>query len=323
MSSNSLREIIGTLGEIPVVLAPQFEVNDLAFRMLVRKYNIKLCWTGMVNSHMWATMPTSRNSYFQTCEIDRPLIIQMSGNGEEELIACAKDLQQFGVAIDINFGCTQHIARRGQYGYFMVNNENKRKNVIEMVKNIVSAINVPLSVKIRLIDGEDGKPDVDLTANFAKELESAGVSLISVHGRAKNSNKAGPVDAEAIKKIVESVSIPVMANGGVKTMQEAQELFKESGAAGIMVGQGLLMNPKAFSDDPEHNPIAISREYLDLWDKYPDPNFFIARRHIFYFFDDIVRANKAVGDRLKTTHSIEELRTFLDDYENGKFNAEQ
>ena len=204
----------------------------------------------------------------------------------------------------------------------MVNNENKRKNVIEMVKNIVASINVPLSIKFRLIDGEDGKPDVDITCKFAKELEDAGVSLISVHGRAKNSNKAGPVDAEAIRKIAESVSIPVMANGGVRTKEEAIEMFKESHAAGVMVGQGLLMNPKAFSDTPEHDPVAISREYLQLWKEYPDPNFFIARRHIFNFFDEIVRVNKPVGDYLKTTHSIEELESFLTDYENGKYKLE-
>ena len=305
--------------EILVGLAPMFEVNDLAFRILCRKYNVQLCWTGMVNVHNWATQPHLRNKFFQTCDIDRPLIVQLSGNNEDELIACAKDLEQFAIAIDINLGCTQHIARRGQYGYFMVNTENKRQNVIDMVKNIVQSINLPFTAKLRLINGEDGEPDIELTKNFAIELEKAGVSVLSVHGRQKNSNKAGPVDAEAIRQIADAVKIPVFANGGVSTKKEGIALVKASHAAGLLVGQGLLKNPRAFSNTPEPDPVNTGREYLELFKKYPDQNFYIARRHIFNFFEDYVRTNTKISEYLKSTQNIEQLEQFLNDFENGKY----
>ena len=310
----------GKEDEILVGLAPMFEVNDLAFRILCRKYKINLCYTGMVNVHNWATQPHLRDRLFQTCDIDRPLIVQLSGNDEEELISCAKDLEKFAIAIDINLGCTQHIARRGQYGYFMVNTENKRQNVIEMVTNIVKSINIPFTAKLRLINGEDGQPDIELTKNFAIELEKAGVAVLTVHGRQKNSNKAGPVDADAIKQIADAVSIPVFANGGVTTKEEGLALVRASHASGLLVGQGLLKNPRAFSDTPEPDPVLVGREYLELFKQYPDHNFYIARRHIFNFFEDYVKTNNDIATFLKSTQSIEELETFLTDFSNGKYN---
>ena len=307
-----------------VGLAPMFEVNDLAFRILCRNHGVKLCWTGMVNAHNWSTQPHLRYKLFNTCDEDRPLIIQLSGNDEKELISCAKDLEKYAIAIDLNFGCTQHIARRNQYGYFMVNSEGKRQNAIELVKAMKSALNVPITAKFRIIDNADGQPDVELTKNFAIELEKAGVSLISVHGRKKNSNKEGPVDAEAIRIIAEAVHVPVFANGGVETMEEGKALIKESKATGLMVGQGLLKNPKAFSDDPEADPVGIGREYLELFKKHPDQNFFIARRHIFNFFEKYIsKENTKIADYLKTTQSIEDLEKFLDDFAAGEYTKKE
>jgi tRNA-dihydrouridine synthase len=305
-------------------LAPMFEINDLAFRILCRNYGVKLCWTGMINVHNWASQSHSRSKLFNTCDIDRPLIIQLCGNDENKLIACAKDLEQYAIAIDMNFGCTQHVAKKGQYGYFMVNSEGKRQNAIELVKSMKKSLNIPITAKFRIIDGADGQPDVELTKNFAIELEKAGVALISVHGRRKNSNKEGPVDAEAIKAIAEAVGVPVFANGGVETMEEGIKLIEESKAHGLMVGQGLLKNPKAFSDDPVPDPVGIGREYIDLFKKYPDQNFYIARRHIFNFFAmHISKESTKIADFLKTTQTIEDLEKFLDDFEAGKYTTNE
>lgn len=304
-------QLLNESGSPPVVLAPMVEVNDLSFRLMIRRHGIKLCWTGMINTHMWALHPNERNSYFSTCDEDRPLICQLSGNDETELITCAKDIQHLCDAIDINLGCAQHIARRGQYGYYMVNTEQKRQNVIQLVKNVIDVISVPLTVKIRILCDADGEPDLEQTAAFAHQLEEAGVALISVHGRHKRLDKAGLVSAEAIQAVIKSVSLPVLANGGITSITDSKSLLEATGAFGTMVGQGLLTNPHMFDPiNQDIKPIAFSKEYLDIYKKHGS-DFLAAKRHIFNFFNDIIRNTPGTAEKIKSTHTVEQLEEFL------------
>lgn len=313
-----IKKLISLQGDPPVGLAPMFEVNDLAFRLLCRKYGVKLCWTGMVNAHNWATQSHQRKKFFETCPEDRPLIIQISGNNTEEILACAKDLEEFGDAIDINLGCTQHIAKRGKFGYFAINSEDKRENVIEMVQTIAASIKKPLTIKLRIIDGEDKKPDPELTKQFAQQLEKAGAAMISIHGRQKNSNKEGEVDIASIKLISDALTIPVFANGGVKNKEEAIKQINEIGCTGAMIGQGLLVNPRMFSDNPEQDPVGLSKDYIELWKEHPFHSIYVARRHIYYFFQGVLRTKPAVDEALKKTHTIEQIEDFIRQYEAGE-----
>ena len=298
--------------KLPYFLAPMFQVNDLAFRKMCRRHGIDLCWTGMINSHMWVINQKDRSNMFETCEDDRPLIVQLNGNDESEFLSCSQDLESLVDAIDINLGCTQHIARRGQYGYFMVNTEAKRQNVISMVENLTSKLSKPVTAKIRLLSDNDGVTDAKMTADFAKCLEKAGISMISIHGRKKSLNKSGEIDIEAIREIVNSVSIPVIANGGIRSKSEADQLINETGAVGVMVGQGLLQNPHMFeTNNPD--PVALTREYLELYKQYP-VDFTIAKRHIFYFFEMAIKANPALAEEIKKPHTVPEMEAFINDY---------
>jgi len=316
--SEKILELFGQ--EQPLCLAPMYELNDLAFRTLCRKNGVKFCWSGMINAHLWVMNPRIRENYFQTCEKDRPLIIQITGNSEEELISTAIDVEPLCDAIDINLGCTKHIARRGNYGFYLVNTETKRQNVIKMVENLNRRINKPITAKIRLINDDDGNPCPQITSEFAKALETAGISLLSVHGRSNRQDKHGPVDSDAIKVIVQSVKIPVIANGGINNKDEGFQLMQNSGAFGIMIGQGLLKNPKMFSDDPNNKPLDHTREYIALFKEYPD-NFYIARRHIFNFYEEHVRRDESLTAILKGTHSIEQLEKAVEEIEK-KLNTE-
>lgn len=300
----------------PYYLAPMFQVNDLAFREMCRKHGILLCWTGMINSHMWIINPKDRKNLFDTCPADRPLIVQLNGNDEQELLSCARDVESVVDAIDINLGCTQHIARRGQYGYFMVNTPEKREKSLKILARLTSELSLPITTKIRLLDDKDGNPDIKATCEFAKSLEKAGVSLISVHGRHKQLNKSGDIDITSIKEIVNSVTIPVIANGGVRTKEDAELLMKETGAAGVMIGQGLLENPWIL-ETSEPNPVDLAREYLEFYQKYTG-DFVVAKRHIFLFFDSIIRSKPSVASHLKQVRSPEEAEKFLQDYSNNK-----
>lgn len=301
---------------IVVGLAPMYEVNDIAFRKLLRDhYNVKLCWTGMVNSKLWVERSNIRNRLFSTTENDSPLIIQISGSDINYLEQTAKDLEPFGDAIEINFGCTQHIAKRGQYGYFMVNTEEKRKRAIEICKHLSSVLKIPFSVKLRIISNEDDNPCSELTCEFAKQLEEAGISMLTIHGRRKNSNKSGEVDTDTIKLVAENLKIPVFANGGVTSMEEAVDLIKKSNAFGVVVGQGLLTNPALFSSSPEYDPVKFSRQYMELFKVHPYHEFVLLVNHIFYFFKLKLASETNISEKLKKAKTYEAVEAILNDLE--------
>ncbi|KAH0785452.1 dihydrouridine synthase [Histomonas meleagridis] len=250
---------------------------------------------------------------FETCKEDRPLIIQLNGNDEKELIDAAKDLEPFADAIDINLGCTQHIARRGQYGFYMVNTDEKRQNVIKIITKITNTISVPMTAKIRVFSDNENNVDVETTVEFAKKLESAGISLIAVHGRSKQLDKAGDVDVSIIKSIVSSVKIPVIGNGGIKSKSDADSMLYQTGAKAVMIGQALLNNPHLLeTNDPD--PVDLSYEYLEFNKEHPNSDFILIKRHIFCFFNQVLSKSPDISLKLKNVHTFEDLETFLNDY---------
>jgi tRNA-dihydrouridine synthase 1 len=291
------------------------EVNDLAFRILCRRHGVSLCYTGMINAHMWTVNPHTRSALFRTLPTDRPLIIQLNGSDEDELIGAAISLSVHADAIDLNFGCTQKVAKRGRFGFFMVNTAGKRECALAIVRRLVANLAVPLTAKIRLLSGEDGAPDARLTADFARRLEECGVSLIAVHGRHQQLDKAGDVNAGAIREIVNAVSIPVLANGGVQSAADADELIAASGAAGVMVGHGLLSNPAMFDTAaPALGAVATGREYLAIFREVGGDEI-VAKRHLFLLFESVIREHPELAAKLKERHSVEELSAFLDEFE--------
>ena len=244
----------------------------------------------MINSNQWGTGKKYQQSVFQTNKDDMPLICQVSGSFDSNILATAKDFTSLPncVAIDINLGCCQKVAKRGNYGYFLVENENKRRNVIKMVEEISNGINVPLCVKIRMIEN-----DVDITANFAQQLEKAGAKIITVHARSAEQDKSGDINIECIKKIVQSVKIPVIANGGIDSKEKAKKILEESGAAGVMIGQALLKNPALFCNDENlanKTIFDIAKEYIEIA-KDVGGAVDTTRKHMFYMFDKILGNN--------------------------------
>lgn len=305
------------LGPRPLCLAPMVEMGDLAFRIMVRRHEIKLCWTGMINTNQW-NLSRKYRGILQIADCDTPLVCQISGSISSDIISAALSVAEYSgcAAIDINLGCCQTVAKRGEYGYFMVDSDEKRQDVIELIKQLAKQLPVPLFVKIRILENEDGEMDLDLTVNFARELERVGAKLITVHGRPPKQDKGGDVNLECIKRIVESVRIPVIANGGILNMQMANDIMEQSGAYGAMIGQALLKNPTAFDENGLKNAFEVSREYLQIYQEFGGA-FDAARRHLFYFLDDILGKNGELRARLGKSQSVEELLLFIAELESN------
>jgi tRNA-dihydrouridine synthase 1 len=286
------------------------DVNDLPFRLMVRRYGISICWTGMINANQW-NMSRRYRTLLQLSDDDRPLVCQISGSISSDIISCAQTVASFSgcVAIDLNLGCCMSVAKRSGFGFYMVETEGKRHNVLDLIVALVTALPIPLFVKIRMLDDESGNPSIALTVGFAQALEQAGVKLITVHGRPRRQDKSGETDLALIRAVVNAVGIPVIANGGISSADGVAEALTQTGAAAVMVGQAILRNPRLFSN-ASVDPFDIALEYLDLAAQYDGP-FEAARKHMFYFLDGALGDDSAARARLGTTHSLTELSEFV------------
>ena len=301
------------VGENPLCLAPMAEINDLPFRLLCRRHGIKVCYTGMLNSFQYIQSPEYKSRMFTTCPEDHPLIAQISGKTFDMIIDTAKDLALSADAIDINLGCTQRIASRGGYGFFLVNTPQKRVEILELFRRLSKEVNVPICAKIRILLNSDGLADCEETVRFAKSLEDAGVSILEVHGRAEHRNKHAEIDTDILAAIVAGVGIPVIANGGVSSLADADSLRSKTGAAGIMIAQQLLTDPTTFDPHGPSSLGAFAREYLQLVSQYP-VDIFSPRKHTFYFFVAVIKSHPGIENELKDTNNVEELLAFVEKY---------
>ncbi|EAY08748.1 dihydrouridine synthase, putative [Trichomonas vaginalis G3] len=299
-------------GEKPICLAPMAEISDLSWRMLIRNHGVKVCWTGMLNAHQWSQGSGYQNKFFNTCPEDHPLIAQIAGSNEDQdlIVAAAKDLAKYADGVDVNLGCTQKIASRSEYGYFMVDNCQKREKTLELFRRLCKEVNCPICAKIRIFIDDSGEVSEKITIDFAKKLEEAGVSLLQVHGRAEHRNKQADVYNEIIKHIVQAVNIPVVANGGINTVEDAHKFMEETGAAGVSVAQALLKDPTAFDPTGKKPRKDYALEYLNL-SKEKGVRFFGPKKHIFIFYEKEIRENKELAKQIEQSTTIEQLIEFV------------
>ena len=186
--------------------------------------------------------------------IDTPLIAQFAGDDADCLVAAAKHVENSVTAIDLNLGCPQGIARRGNYGAFLLPQTCK---VIDILGKMVNGLECPVTAKIRRLNSDED------TIELCKQIEDCGASLITVHGRYKEQNKqfVGEVNWDIIKRIKDAVSIPVVANGGVGSYEDAMACLRETCADGVMSAEGILEKPYLFN---QHLDAASATDFVNV-----------------------------------------------------------
>ncbi|XP_051136318.1 uncharacterized protein LOC127254973 isoform X3 [Andrographis paniculata] len=293
------------LGRPKHIVAPMVDNSELPFRLLCRKYGAQAAYTPMLHSRIFTETEKYRSQEFTTCKEDRPLFVQFCANDPDVLLEAARRVEPYCDYVDINFGCPQRIARRGNYGAFLMDNLPLVKSLVEKLSQ---NLDVPVSCKVRIF------PDLQDTIKYAKMLEEAGCALLAVHGRTRDEKdmKKFRANWNAIKAVREAVRIPVLANGNIRHVEDAALCLEETGAQGVLSAESLLENPALFagyrtpewaSGDEETcsdgglDQAELLVEYLKFCEQYPVP-WRMIRSHVHKLLGEWFRVHPHLRDDL-------------------------
>lgn len=238
-----------------LILAPMAGVTNLPFRIICKDYGAGMVCTEMASAKAMFHNDQKTKRLFNTEGEKRPISFQVFGSELESIAYAVKYMSNFADIIDINMGCpAPKVVKNGDGSKLLLDLE-KAKQIIETV---VQNSKVPVTVKFR--KGWDKENIV--AVEIAQIAEQAGASAVTIHGRTKSEFYTGKADWDIIKKVKQSVHIPVIGNGDVTDEESALAMFKQTGVDGIMIGRGSFGNPWIFKN---------IKHYLQTGEKLPQP----------------------------------------------------
>lgn len=219
-----------------VIQAPLSGVSDLPFRRLAHEYGAGMVVTEMVASRELVTSSAESQVRMQGEGI-APHVVQLAGREAKWMGEAAKISADSGAdMIDINMGCPAKKVTGGYSGSALMRDLDL---AIELIEATINAVNIPVSVKMRL-----GWDESSINApELAKRAQDAGVQMITVHGRTRSQFYEGHADWDAIRAVRDVISIPLVANGDVQNQDDIQQILEKSGADAVMIGRGCQGRP--------------------------------------------------------------------------------
>ncbi|MBE6139929.1 MAG: tRNA dihydrouridine synthase DusB [Firmicutes bacterium] len=260
-----------------IVLAPMAGVSNSAYRRICKLFGNPLVVAEMVSDKAIVFENKKTLELLKMQEIERPISQQIFGSDVESFVKAAKKVEvlMHPDIIDINMGCpVPKVAIKNQAGSALLKNPDK---IFEIVSQVVAAVNVPVTVKIRSGWDENSINAVEV----AKICEKAKASAITIHARTRKQGYSGLSDWALIKKVVEAVNIPVIGNGDIKTCYDAKKMLTETGCQAVMIGRGLIGNPWLIKECIEYLEKGIEPKEISLEEKLN-----IVKTHLDYLIED-------------------------------------
>lgn len=232
------------LGEKPVFLAPMEDVTDPAFRLMCKRFGADMVYTEFVSSDALIRLVNKTTQKLTICDEERPVAIQIYGREVDTMREAARIVEEAKPdLLDINFGCpVKRVAGKGA-GAGMLQNIPL---MLDITREVVKAVNIPVTVKTRLGWDADHKIIVEL----AEQLQDCGIAALTIHGRTRAQMYTGEADWTLIGAVKENprMHIPIIGNGDITTAAKAKEGFERYGVDAVMIGRGSVGRPWIFRE---------------------------------------------------------------------------
>lgn len=229
----------------PLFLAPMEDVTDIGFRMLCKRYGASMVYTEFVSAEALVRSVKSTVSKLTISDEERPVGIQIYGRDVESMVEAAKIVedQAHPDVIDINFGCpVKKVAGKGA-GAGMLQNVPL---LLDITRNVVKAVNTPVTVKTRLGWSNDNL----IITDFAEQLQDCGIQALTIHGRTRAQMYTGSADWTLIGEVKRNprITIPIIGNGDITSPEETKRAFEQYGVDAVMIGRATFGRPWIFKE---------------------------------------------------------------------------
>ena len=261
-----------------IVLAPMAGISNTSYRKIIKEMGAGLIYAEMVSDKAITFGNVKTMNLLKMDNMERPIAQQIFGTDIDPFVKAAKIIEEEMKPdiIDINMGCpVPKVAVKAQAGSALLKNPEK---IYEIVKAVVEAVSVPVTVKIRA-----GWDSTSINCiEVAKIIEKAGASAITLHARTRAQGYSGKADWSLIKAVKESVNIPVIGNGDVTSCYLAKKMLDETGCDAVMIGRGVLGNPWLIKECVEY--LETGKEPVEIPVK---ERIEMLKRHFQLLVDDI------------------------------------
>jgi tRNA-dihydrouridine synthase B len=317
--------LVGNLTlEDRALLAPMSGVTDFPFRSILRSLGADVTISEMTASR--AILRGEREECRKLDQLDDRTIVQIAGHEPDAMAEAARYCESLGaIMVDINFGCPAKKVVNRYAGSALMRDEELAGDIL---RKVGKSVTIPVSLKMRTGWDHENRNAVTI----AKIAEDCGFSLLTVHGRTRAQKFTGKADWRFIQNVKNAVSVPVIANGDIESVDDARACLQQSGADGVMIGRGAVGRPwlipeinRALADDTTEFQFSLREKietvrahYLGIIANSPGRRGVLtARKHLSAYFAVLPRAKEQLHDVLRTEDAelvIERLDQYAEEW---------
>lgn len=228
----------------PIFLAPMEDVTDISFRLLCKKFGADMVYTEFISSDALIRHVNKTQAKLDISDDERPVAIQIYGREVDSMVEAARICETAKPDIlDLNFGCpVKKVANKGA-GSGMLKTPEK---MLEIVRNVVKAVNIPVTVKTRLGWDHNSK----IIVNLAEQLQDCGIAALTIHGRTRSQMYTGEADWTLIGEVKNNprMFIPIIGNGDITSPELCKQAFEKYGVDAVMIGRASIGAPWIFEE---------------------------------------------------------------------------